>query len=181
MEVFDRSRVLVEQPQTQPGRRVVVSGAVAPDKRAQTPADVADVGQRGPDRLRELDEERLGFVQQMLAALEHRAASLMPKGDLLGRLVGASVATSALERHWHVRIRLRLACDPHRVERVGLALPPLPRLLRGACRTHITDVVTVPDQIHRAVSTDTAGALDAPPTDRPKAQGPSLHRAMAIA
>ena len=96
-------------------------------------------------------------------------------------LVRAGIAGGPLERSRHRRVGLGLAGDAQRVQSVALALAAAPAPLSGACRAHIAHVMALTDQIHRGVPAETAGALDAPPDDRPEPQRPRLHRPVPVA
>ena len=106
----------------------------------------------------------------------------MPQGQQLEGLVRADIAVGTFERDRNARIGLGFASGPDRVELVGLALVTVLGLRRGPRRTHIAYVMTVADQEHARVPTESARALDAP-TQRPARtpSRPGLHRTMTVA
>jgi len=131
---------------------------------------------------RQLAEQELGLVEQVPAALEDRAARLVPQHQQLGLLVGARrVAGGALECPGQQRVRERLACDPLGVERVGLAALTPPVCAWRSVRAHVAHVVTGAGQEHRRVPTPAGGVLDPPARDRTELKRPRLQRAVALA
>ena len=60
----------------------------------------------------------LGLADQVLAAGQDRPAPVVPQRQQLVLLIGAAVATRALERFGQQRVRQRLSRDPLGVQRV---------------------------------------------------------------
>ena len=98
IERVDLLVVAVEQLQAQPRRRVVAPAAVAPCERREPWLDRLGVGQLLAQLQRQLAEQVLGLVDEVLAAGEDRAPPVMPQRQQLVQLIGPLVLPCALER-----------------------------------------------------------------------------------
>ena len=96
VEARDLRAVAVEHPQPQRGRRVPAAAAVATLQRGQPRADRLGVGQLVAQLQRQLGEQGLGLVEQVLAALEQRPALPVPEPQQLVLLVGAGLLPARL-------------------------------------------------------------------------------------
>ena len=84
---------------------VAAARAVAAGERGQAWADALGVGELLGQLERQLGEQELGLVEQMLAAGQDRAARPVPEREQRGLLVGAGVvAGPALERPRQQRV-----------------------------------------------------------------------------
>ena len=127
----DLRAVAVEHLQAQGGRRVVAPAAVAALERGEPGPHGLGGGQLLAQLQRQLTQQMLGLVDQVLAAGQDRPAPVVPQRQQLVLLIRAAVATRTLERLGQQRVREHLARDPLGVQRVGLAALARAIMTRG--------------------------------------------------
>jgi hypothetical protein len=112
VEPGDLLAVAAQQPHPDRGRRIKAPATGRARERLEPRAHPLCVGQPLDQLKRQLAQQRLGLGQQVLAALDKRAACRPPHRQKLGQLVGAGVVARSLERPGQQRVSERLARDP---------------------------------------------------------------------
>jgi hypothetical protein len=138
------------------------------------------VGQPLAQLQRQLGEQELGLVEQVLAALEQRLALVVPQAQQLALLIGNRLRPGGLERARQQRMRQRLTRDPLAVQRVGLPALTATILTRGAVGAHIAYVMAGAGQVDRGVPAPARRVLDPPAHDRSERQRPRRQRAVPV-